>query len=170
MIVPMRRVRSPSAPRSAARAELRGERAGILGATGATPLAPLVRAHRVPDRWSFIYVMERMEQAFRTLGRLPMATRPRGYVNSMPIYFEESRKMQERRHADTSAVLRDLAQKLDAHAAAVDTIRPTVAALALSRSRLTAWASIGLAAVIVLGWVVQSGIKWLVSTALSHLH
>jgi hypothetical protein len=71
----------------AARAELRGERTGILGATGQAPLAPLARARRVPDRWSFIYVMERMEQAFRTLGRLPMATRPRGYINSMPIYL-----------------------------------------------------------------------------------
>ena len=30
--------------------------------------------------------MERMEEAFRTLARLPIATRPRGYVNSMPFY------------------------------------------------------------------------------------
>ena len=71
----------------AVRAELRGERTGILGATGQTPLAPLPRARRIPDRWSFIYVMERMEQAFHVLGRLPMATRPRGYINSMPIYL-----------------------------------------------------------------------------------
>ena len=71
----------------AARAELRGERAGILGATGQLPLAPLPRARSVPDRWSFIHVMERMEEAFRTLRRLPMATRPRGYINSMPIHI-----------------------------------------------------------------------------------
>jgi len=71
----------------AARAELRGERTGILGAIGQTTLPPLARARRVPDRWSFIHVMERMEEAFRTLGRLPMATRPRGYINSMPIYL-----------------------------------------------------------------------------------
>jgi len=71
----------------AARAELRGERTGILGATGQTALPPLARARRVPEHWSFIHVMERMEEAFRTLGRLPMATRPRGYVNSMPIYL-----------------------------------------------------------------------------------
>jgi hypothetical protein len=72
---------------TAARAELRGERTGILGATAQMPLAPLARARRVPERWSFIVVMDRMEEAFRTLGRLPMATRPRGYVNSMPIYL-----------------------------------------------------------------------------------
>ncbi len=71
----------------AARAELRGERTAILGAIGQATLPPLTRARRVPERWSFIYVMERMEEAFRTLGRLPMATRPRGYINSMPIYL-----------------------------------------------------------------------------------
>jgi hypothetical protein len=71
----------------AARAELRGERAGMLGATSASPLPLLLRPRRVPERWSFIYVMERLEEAFRTLGRLPMPTRPRGYVNSMPFYI-----------------------------------------------------------------------------------
>jgi len=70
----------------AARAELRGERAGILGATLQTGLPPLTRPRRVPDRWSFLYVMERMEEAFRTLAHLPAATGPRGYVNSMPFY------------------------------------------------------------------------------------
>ena len=40
----------------------------------------------VPQRWSIIAVMERMEEAFRTLARLPIAVRPRGYVNSMPFY------------------------------------------------------------------------------------
>lgn len=71
----------------AARAELRGERTGILGALGQTALPSLNRPRRVPDRWSFVYVMERMEEAFRTLRRLPMPTRPRGYINSMPIYL-----------------------------------------------------------------------------------
>lgn len=41
---------------------------------------------QVPERWTFFYVMERMEQGFRILSRLPMATRPRGHVNSMPFY------------------------------------------------------------------------------------
>jgi hypothetical protein len=72
---------------AAAQAELRGDRAGILGAAGATALAPLQRTRRVPDRWSFYYVLERMEEGFRTLSRLPLPTRPRGYINSMPIYL-----------------------------------------------------------------------------------
>ena len=71
---------------TAARAELRGERSGILGAVGHTPPLPLARTRRVPERWSLVHVMERMEEAFRTLARLPVATRPRGYVNSMPFY------------------------------------------------------------------------------------
>ena len=72
---------------AAARAELRGDRTGILGAVGISAASPsLSRARRVPDRWSLIHVMERLEEAFRVLARLPIATRPRGYVNSMPFY------------------------------------------------------------------------------------
>ena len=71
----------------AARAELRGERQGILGAIGQTTLAPLARSRLVPDRWSLLHVMDRLEEAFRILSRLPLPTRPRGYINSMPIYL-----------------------------------------------------------------------------------
>ena len=71
---------------AAASAELRGERTKILGATGQTSLQSLIRARRVPDRWSVPYVMDRLEEGFRTLSRLPMAIRPRGYINAMPMY------------------------------------------------------------------------------------
>ena len=95
--------RSPDAPRGgeqkeldptlheqaavAARAELNGEREGILGALGPSVLAPLTRARTVPERWSLVHVMDRMEEAFRILARLPLPTRPKGYINSMPIYL-----------------------------------------------------------------------------------
>ena len=72
---------------AAARAELRGERLAILGALGEPRAAPLSRVRSVPDRWSFVHVMDRMEEAFRVLSRLPLPTRPRGYINSMPIYL-----------------------------------------------------------------------------------
>lgn len=72
---------------TAARAELRGERIGILGALGEAPLRPLTRVRRLPENWTFLHVMERMEEGFRVLSRLPLATRPRGYINSMPIYL-----------------------------------------------------------------------------------
>ncbi len=71
----------------AVRAELRADRLGMLGVLGAAGPAPLSRRRTVPDRWSFLHVMERMEEGFRVLSRLPMPTRPRGYVNSMPIYL-----------------------------------------------------------------------------------
>jgi hypothetical protein len=71
----------------AARAEVRGERAGILGATAPPVLPRLTRPRRIPERWSLLHAMERMEEAFRILTRLPMAIRPRGYANSMPFYL-----------------------------------------------------------------------------------
>jgi hypothetical protein len=74
---------------AAARAELRGDRAGILGAMGSSGGSAAWqpgRLRRVPEQWSVLFVMERLEEAFRILGRLPVATRPRGYVNSMPYY------------------------------------------------------------------------------------
>lgn len=72
---------------AAARAELSGQRAGILGAMGVSGGSTLLsRRHRVPERWTLLHVMERLEEAFRVLARLPIATRPRGYVNSMPYY------------------------------------------------------------------------------------
>jgi len=71
----------------AAHAELRGERQGILGALGPTMPAPLMRTRTVPERWSLVHVMDRLEEAFRTLSRLPLPTRPKGYINSMPLYL-----------------------------------------------------------------------------------
>jgi len=197
---------------AAARAELRGERDSMLGALGIATAAPLARAREVPERWTFLFVMERMEEGFRILSRLPLPTRPKGYVNSMPIYLhdqadhnsqletyelerlarmrnrvrilpspaeierfrelrrrmDESRKLQTRRHADNAAALRQLSEKLDRHAATVAAIRPAVAALEVSRSKLATWASIGFAAVVVLGWIVEGAIKWTVGVALSH--
>ena len=82
--------------------------------------------------------------------------------------MDENRELQARRHADNAAALRELAEKLDQHAAAVARIRPTGAALELSRSKLATWASIGLTAVVVLGWVVEAAVKWLVASTLAH--
>jgi hypothetical protein len=72
---------------AAARAELRGERENTLGAIGITGPAPLARAREVPERWTFLFVMDRMEEGFRILSRLPLPTGPKGYVNSVPIYL-----------------------------------------------------------------------------------
>lgn len=82
--------------------------------------------------------------------------------------MDESGRLQAQRHADNAATLRELAEKLDQHAAAVAMIRPTVAALELSRSKLATWASIGIAGVVVLGSILEAGIKWAVTATLSH--
>jgi hypothetical protein len=82
---------------TAARAELSGDREGILGALGIATAAPLARLREVPERWTFLFVMERMEEGFRILSRLPLPTRPKGYVNSMPIYLYD--------HADLNSQL-----------------------------------------------------------------
>jgi len=94
--------------------------------------------------------------------------RLRASVADIQRRLEENRKLQERRHSDNSAALRELAEKLDRHAASVEMIRPTVAALELSRSKLATWATIGFAAVVVCGWLVEAALKWAVDRTLSH--
>lgn len=104
----------------------------------------------------------KLDEISRAIGALETS------VRELKRRMDENGKTQSRRHADNSAALRDLASKLDQHASAVATIKPMVAALELSRSKLATWASIGLAAVMVLGWIVEAGVKWAVSAALSH--
>jgi len=90
-------------------------------------------------------------------------------VRDLQRRMEENRELQARRHADTAAALRELAAKLDRYVQSLETIRPTVAALELSRSKLATWASIGFAVAVVAGWVVEAGVKWMVGWVLSHL-
>ena len=75
------------------------------------------------------------------------------------------------RHSQSAKAIAELAQKLDTHAGAVEMLRPTVAALELSRSKLACWATIGFGVIIVFGWIVEATIRWarvgLVAPALS---
>lgn len=41
---------------------------------------------QLPDRWTVVHVLDRLEEAYEVLARLPMNTRPRAYANSMPTY------------------------------------------------------------------------------------
>jgi len=45
---------------------------------------------------AFIFVMERIEEGFRILSRLPLPTRPRGYINSMPVYLHDQGDLNSR--------------------------------------------------------------------------
>lgn len=66
-------------------AELSGDRGHIIGAIGrAQPLGAGRRT--VPPSWTLVHVMDRLEEAWLVLSRLPVATRPRGYANAMPAY------------------------------------------------------------------------------------
>ena len=104
----------------------------------------------------------KLDEISRAIGALEPS------VEELNRRLEESRETQSRRHADNTAALRALADKLDRHASAVALIQPAVAALELSRSKLATWASIGLAGVVVLGWIVEAGVKWAVAQLLSH--
>jgi uncharacterized protein involved in exopolysaccharide biosynthesis len=102
----------------------------------------------------------KLDEISRAIGSLETS------VRELQRQIAETREMQLRRHEDNSAALRELSAKLDLHAASVEMIRPTVAALELSRSKLAIWASIGFAVAVMAGWVVEAGVKWSVQRLL----
>jgi prefoldin subunit 5 len=104
----------------------------------------------------------KLDDISRSIGALETS------VRELQRRMDENRELQASRHADNAAALRDLSAKLDYHAASVELIRPTVAALELSRSKLATWASIGFAVAVLAGWIMEAGVKWAVSRALSY--
>jgi hypothetical protein len=82
----------------------------------------------------------------------------------------EDREARDRWHAESQAAIAELTRKLDQHAAAVEIMRPAIAALEMSRSKLATYASIGFAGIVVLGWIVEAAVKWAIEQAWSHLH
>jgi predicted RNase H-like nuclease (RuvC/YqgF family) len=81
---------------------------------------------------------------------------------------DEDRETRDHWYAESRVAIAALTQKLDQHATAVEMLRPAVAALELSRSKLAAWASIGFAGVVVFGWIVEATVKWALGWAWSH--
>lgn len=81
---------------------------------------------------------------------------------------DEDRETRDRWYAESRAAIAGLTEKLDQHATAVEMLRPAVAALELSRSKLAAWASIGFAGVVVFGWIMEAAVKAAVTWAWSH--
>ena len=105
----------------------------------------------------------KLDEISRAIGALETS------VADLKRRFDDSRELQSQCHADNAAALRALAAKLDRQAAAMAAITPAVAALELSRAKLATWASIGLGAVMILGWVVEAGVKWAVNLVLANL-
>jgi prefoldin subunit 5 len=104
----------------------------------------------------------KLDEISRAIGSLETS------VRELQRRTDENRELQARRHADNAAALRDLAAKLDLHAASVEMIRPTVAALELSRTKLATFASVGFAVAVLAGWIVEAAVKWMVAWVLSH--
>jgi len=104
----------------------------------------------------------KLDEISRAIGSLETS------VHELQRRIDENRELQGRRHADNAAALRDLAIKLDQHVTSVEMMRPMVAALELSRSKLMTWASIGFAVAVLAGWVVEAAVKWAVGAVLSH--
>jgi len=81
---------------------------------------------------------------------------------------DEDREIRDRWFTESRAAIAALTKKLDQQAAAVESMRPAVAALELSRSKLATLASVGFIGVIVFGWIMEAVIKLTVSWIISH--
>lgn len=68
-------------------AELRGDRENVLGAIGVASPAQRTRRRLLPERWTVLHVIERIEEAFQVLGRTPARIWPRQFGNSMPRHL-----------------------------------------------------------------------------------
>lgn len=108
--------------------------------------------------------MTKLDEISRAIGSIETS------VRELWRRADEDREIHDRWHSENSAAIAALTKKLDQHAVAVEMMRPAVAAFELSRSKLAAWATIGFAAVLVFGWIVEAAVKWAVSWALSHWH
>lgn len=106
----------------------------------------------------------KLDQISRVIGSIETS------VRDLRDRADEDRNIRERWHAESRAAIAAMTRKLDQHAAAVETMRPAIAALELSRSKLAAWASIGFAGVVVFGWIVEASVKFAIAWIWSHLH
>jgi len=66
-------------------------RSAVAAREAKGPPTPAARPAGVPlpASWTVVHVMDRMDEAFEVLRLIPMATRPRGFANSMPTYAYE---------------------------------------------------------------------------------
>lgn len=106
----------------------------------------------------------RLDEISRAIGAIETS------VGQLQRRADEDREIRDRWHAESRAAIAALTRKLDQHAGAVEMMRPAVAALELSRSKLAAWASMGFAGVVVFGWIVEATVKFAVTWTWSHIH
>jgi len=106
----------------------------------------------------------KLDQISHAIGTIESA------IRELQRRADEDRETRDQWFNESRAAIAALTQKLDQHAAAVEMLRPAVAALELSRSKLAAWASIGFAGVVVFGWIVEAAVKWALARIFSHFH
>jgi hypothetical protein len=104
----------------------------------------------------------KLDEISRTIGAIEAT------VRDLKRRADEDRRLRDRWHSENRAAIAALGQKLDQHADTVAALRPAVAALELSRSKIAALASIGFAGVVIFGWIVEGAVKWTVGWILSH--
>jgi hypothetical protein len=61
----------------------------LLGAVGRSASSGLRPAREIPDRWTQIFVLDRLEEAFLVLANQPAAAGPKQYGNGMPTVVQE---------------------------------------------------------------------------------
>jgi len=99
----------------------------------------------------------KLDEISRAIGAIETA------VQELQRRADEDRETRDRWHTESQAAVAALTKKLDQHAAAVELMRPAVAALELSRSKLATWASLGVAFFVVFGWIAEATIKQIVA-------
>ena len=67
------------------RTAVNGSRTGLLGQVEGVRASP-PRVVHLPSTWTAIHVLDRMEEAFQVLARMPMSTRPKAFGNTLPEY------------------------------------------------------------------------------------
>lgn len=61
----------------------------LLGAIGRTGSRGLRAPREVPDRWTIIHTLDRLEEAYTVLASLPAATRPKEFGTAWPSIVQE---------------------------------------------------------------------------------
>lgn len=81
--------------------------------------------------------------------------------------FDQHCKDDDDRHRENIATMREIMEEIKGLRQAVESMQPIVEGYQVTRSRLAAWASIGITIFAVLGWILEAGVKWLVNLILT---
>lgn len=106
----------------------------------------------LPEMWTPVHVLDRLEEAFEILARLPMATRPKGYQSLMPTYAYE--------HGDLVAQIETGELERLTKMRNQYRVRGATAAEVARMEQALAWASAYLAGAPEVARAVQLGALW----------